>query len=267
MMQSILEQIVAEKHKEVELLPDCEFLLAQSRDLKPTKDFLNSLKRAIGPALIAEIKKASPSKGLIRADFNPVSISKDYETGGAHCLSVLTDQKYFQGALSDLSAVAQVSSLPCLRKDFIIHKKQILEARIAGADAILLIAAILDDQQISKFHNFALDLGLDVLVEVHNSVELQRVLDLMLDHEHALIGINNRNLKNFEVSLNVSIDLVNKFKNQLSKYTLVSESGISTKADIDQLHALGIKAFLIGESLMKEPDLRNAVRNLFGTTL
>lgn len=258
--KNILDQIVETKKSEIEELPPCEFFMYQLEPVTADKSFLAALKSVNGPALIAEVKKKSPSKGILREDFDYVQIAKDYQEGGAHCLSVLTDEEYFAGDIKYLAEISQSVKLPCLRKDFIIDPRQITEARLAGASAILLIAAILDDETLKSLFDFAKELGMDVLLEVHDKEEMQRAIALGAD----LIGINNRNLKTFEVSLDTTINLMKEFSNELKDKLVVSESGIYSKADIDLLSSHGIKAFLVGESLIKQEDLCSAVKELMG---
>jgi len=210
---------------------------------------------ATGPAVIAEIKKASPSKGLIRADFDPAWLARRYRAGGAAALSVLTDEPYFQGSLRNLELASDAAPLPCLRKDFMIDEYQIVEARAHRADAILLIAAALTDADLKRFAHAARTFSLDVLVEVHSADELERVLEsgiATLGESGALaIGVNNRDLKTFEVSQEASLALVDRIPASVVR---VTESGISTPDDISRLRAAGFDAFLIGESLMRQPD-------------
>ena len=230
-----------------------------------------------GPiALIAEVKKASPSAGVICKDFDPVRIAKAYEAAGASCLSVLTDEKFFQGTLDYLRQIRAAVKLPLLRKDFIIDERQILEAIEWGADAILLIVAILSDEQLKKFHTLAAEAGLAALVEVHNEVELERALKIGAK----LIGVNNRNLKNFKVDLAVTerlaaklyrrtgVSPVSKIKNgdrqDACPTLLVAESGIHTRADVERLKMCGAKAILVGESLIRGGDIKSKVRELIG---
>ena len=258
MSTNILNEIIEHKRSEVSELPECEFFLRETETLADCKGFIDKIEATNGAALIAELKKASPSRGVLRADYQPLEIARQYEVGGAACLSILTDEKYFQGNIKDLQIVASKSPLPCLRKDFIIDKRQIAISRIAGADAILLIASVLSQQELKKFHSFARDLGMDVLVEVHNEAEMEMALAI----NAKLIGINNRNLSTFTVDLDTSYRLVNQFKNDLETKVVVSESGIFTKADIDGLYAIGVKAFLVGESLITQPGTVDAVRKL-----
>ncbi len=210
-----------------------------------------------GIKIIAEVKKASPSKGLICADFDPVRIAADYQAGGAAAISVLTDEKYFQGNLSYLDDISQVVDVPLLRKDFIVDDYQIYEARLHGASAILLLAVYLDHSQITDFLHLADNLGLDALVEVHSREELEQVLKTRA----RIIGVNNRNLKTFEVSLQTSHELAREIPEDKIK---VAESGIFTHDDIAALQESGFDGFLIGESLMKQQDRVSALKRLRG---
>ncbi|GAB6929971.1 indole-3-glycerol phosphate synthase TrpC [Paenibacillus sp. JCM 10914] len=258
-----LDRIVETKHQEVAKLretfriSDAEQRIA---DLPPTRGFERALsasrKRSMG--LIAEVKKASPSKGLIRPDFDPVMIARSYEAADADCLSVLTDQTYFQGSGQYLQDIRKAVQLPLLRKDFIIDEAQIYEARLLGADAILLIASILDKQRIAEFIAIASAIGLDCLIEVHDGKELESVLEL----EHAaLIGINNRNLRTFETSLETTAELAARVPKGV---TLISESGIASPADISYLHYVGAHGVLVGEHFMRQDDVFRAVNDLMG---
>lgn len=259
-----LDKIVETKRQEVAALAahfsinEAERLIA---DIGPTRGFHRALaegrNREMG--LIAEVKKASPSKGLIRADFHPVEIARSYEAAGADCISVLTDETYFQGSGDYLQAIREAVKLPLLRKDFIIDERQIFEARLLGADAVLLIAAILDDVQLRDYLQAASSLGLDSLVEVHDRTELERVLSL---NTAKLIGINNRNLKTFETTLQVTADLA---KQVPADITLISESGIQTPEDISFLAGCGAKGVLIGETFMRHEDVQQAVVNVMGS--
>jgi indole-3-glycerol phosphate synthase len=208
-------------------------------------------KAQTGTAVIAEIKKASPSKGVIRADFDVAWIASRYSAGGAAALSVLTDEPYFQGALRNLELASETVPLPCLRKDFMVDEYQIVEARAHGADAILLIAAALDNHEIKRLAAAAHDAALDVLVEVHTADELDRVLDAVGASGADAIGVNNRNLKTFDLRLETSFELVERIPHPVVR---VTESGISTPEHITQLRVAGFEAFLIGESLMRQPD-------------
>lgn len=261
---SILDEIVANKRKELERFDSFETLDDRIRDLEHdetlplTKGFLKTIRDCDGPALIAELKKASPSKGVIKEDFDVIEIAKQYANGGAHCFSVLTDSKYFQGSYENLIVVSSEFPNPCLCKEFIIEERQIAQARLSGADAVLLISTILDDEQLEDFKFLANDYGMDVLLEVHDEKEMERALSL----DFEMIGINNRDLKSFEVSLDTSSKLISKFKFELTNKILVSESGIVTKQDIMILHQMGVKGFLVGESLIKQEDIRTAVESL-----
>jgi indole-3-glycerol phosphate synthase len=214
---------------------------------------------ANGPAVIAEIKKASPSKGLIRAAFDPAWLARRYRAGGAAALSVLTDEPYFQGSLRNLELASAAAPLPCLRKDFTVDEYQIVEARAHRADAILLIAAALTDAELKRFAQAALSLSLDVLVEVHTADELDRVLGALGESGADAIGVNNRDLKTFDVSQETSLALVERIPPGVVR---VTESGISTPDDIARLRHAGFDAFLIGESLMRQPDPGEALAAL-----
>jgi indole-3-glycerol phosphate synthase len=215
------------------------------------------LRSTAAPAVIAELKKASPSKGLIRADFDIEWLARRYELGGATALSVLTDEPYFQGSLRNLELASAAVSLPCLRKDFTVDEYQIAEARAHYADAILLIAAALTDNEMLRFTRAAHAISLDVLCEVHNGAELDRVLALAEAPE--AIGVNNRDLRTFEVRLETSLELVQQIPANILR---VAESGIATTADLNRLRAAGFDAFLIGESLMRQPDPAAALQAL-----
>lgn len=213
----------------------------------------------IGPAVIAEIKKASPSKGMIRDEFDPEWLAKRYEAGGAAALSVLTDEPFFQGALRNLELASAAVALPCLRKDFMVDVYQFAEARAHAADAVLLIAAALTDVELKAFARTARGFGLDVLVEVHTEEELDRVLDTLGSDGADAIGVNNRNLRTFDVRLETSLELINRIP---SAVVSVAESGIFASGDLARLRKAGFDAFLIGESLMRQPDPGNALRAL-----
>ena len=260
-MPTILDQIVATKRAEIERAkaqaPLAE-LRARLADAPPVRDFFAPL-AAGGPIkLIAEVKKASPSKGVIRADFDPVAIARTYETHGATCLSVLTDPSYFQGSLEILRQVRQEVAIPVLRKDFILDSYQLVEARVAGADAVLLIAECLDDCHLRKLHNEAIELGLTPLVEFFEVANLDRVLAAGAQ----LIGVNNRDLRSFNVDLDHTIRLREKVPLDC---VLVGESGIETHADVLRLQAAGVDAMLVGESLMREADIGAAVGRLLAS--
>jgi indole-3-glycerol phosphate synthase len=264
----ILETIVAQKRIEVAALqcdlPTPEGLVAAIKARGGVRDFSGALRRASqgSVGLIAEVKKASPSKGVIRPDFDPVQIAREYAQSGAHCLSVLTDEKFFQGSLTFLRDIRQAVNLPLLRKDFIIDPRQILQAIEWGADAILLIVAILDDRQLRDYHDLARAAGLSVLVEVHDENELKRALASGAE----LIGVNNRNLKTFDVDLATTEKLASLLRasDHGAEKLLVAESGIHTRADVQRLIACGANAILVGESLMRQSDLRSKVAELLG---
>lgn len=256
----ILAEIVQHKRQEVASLHEKAARLEQDayeRKLPP-RPFREAL-RGCDPAIIAEIKKASPSRGVLQPDFHPAVIAHAYEQGGAACLSVLTDKHYFQGGLHHLEAARAAVNLPVLRKDFIIDRVQIFEAAAHGADAILLIAAILSTSELQTFRELAASLGLASLLEVHDHDELAKAIDSGAE----IIGVNNRNLHTFEVSLDTSLRLSYLMP---SGAVSVSESGIHTRADIDLLRSAGFKAFLIGESLMKAHDLIASLRVLAGAS-
>ena len=259
-MANILDKIVATKRIEIErarAAAPIEELREKLKDAPPVRDFFAPL-AAGGPIkLIAEVKKASPSKGVIRADFDPVAIALTYEAHGASCLSVLTDPTYFQGSLEYLRQVRQAVSIPVLRKDFMLDSYQLVEARAAGADAILLIAECLDDCNLRKLHNEALELGLTPLVEFYEPANLERVLAAGAQ----LIGVNNRDLKTFEVDLGHTIRLRERVPLDC---VLVGESGIYTRSDVLRLQEAGVDAMLVGESLMRQADIGAAVDRLLG---
>lgn len=252
----ILGEIVHSKHSEVEGLRSRAAELEESayRSLASRRSFFDAI-RGRQPAVIAEVKKASPSKGLLQPNFDPAAIARAYEQGGAACLSVLTDRSYFQGAPDDLVRARSATALPALRKDFTIDPLQIYEAAALGADAILLIAAVLSTTQLRSFRELAETLQLAALVEVHNQDELSRAID----SGATLIGVNNRNLETFEVTLQTSLQLSEHMPDSTVR---VSESGIFTRSDIDLLRGAGFDAFLIGESLMKAHDPAAALRAL-----
>ncbi|MDM0039741.1 indole-3-glycerol phosphate synthase TrpC [Variovorax sp. J22G21] len=265
-MADILDKIVAVKHQEVAALKqrtplDAIRFDAESRVL--TRDFVGALRGKIAAgqaAVIAEVKKASPSKGVIRTDFIPADIAQSYAEGdgtvSAACLSVLTDKQFFQGSIDFLKQARASCELPVLRKDFMVDAWQIYESRAIGADAILLIAAVLDDAQMKDFEAIALGLGMAVLVEVHDAAELERALRL----KTPLVGVNNRNLRNFEVSIRTTIDLLPKLP---ADRLLVTESGIATREDVAALRAAGIHAFLVGEAFMRADEPGDALAALF----
>ena len=263
---NILEEIIWYKEVEVERMRDRLPLLQlrqQVKDVAPPLNFLDALRNGkTNPALIAEVKKASPSKGVIKADFNPVAIAKAYAAGGASCLSVLTDSKFFQGSFDNLSLVRSAVDLPLLCKEFIIYPYQIYYARAKGADAVLLIAAVLENKDLNYFIKITKALGMTPLIEVHTQAELDRVLEL---DGVELVGINNRNLEDFTVSLQTTQDLIAASKTTLEQrgILIVSESGLHTPEDLNTVKQAGAKAVLIGESLVKQDDLEKAIANLF----
>jgi indole-3-glycerol phosphate synthase len=254
-MPTVLDEIVATKRKEIadarrQLSEDA--LREQLADAPVPRDFFAALVADETVSLIAEVKKASPSAGLIRADFDPVVIAGTYETHGASCISVLTDESYFQGHLDYLRDVRRTVNIPVLRKDFILETYQLLEARAAGADAVLLIAECLDDCHLRKLFNETVELGMTPLVELYEPENLPRVIEAGA----TLIGINNRNLHTFEVDLDHTLRLREQIPDTCA---LVAESGIRTPADVERLRSAGVDAMLVGESLMREPDIGAAV--------
>ncbi|KOR35440.1 indole-3-glycerol phosphate synthase [Planktothricoides sp. SR001] len=264
----ILEEIVWHKETEVaqwrDRVPLVE-LQKQLATLPPTKDFVLALRQSkTNPAVIAEVKKASPSKGVIREDFDPEAIARAYQQGGASCLSILTDEKFFQGSFENLEKVRAVVDLPLLCKEFIIYPYQIYLARTKGADAILLIAAILSDQDLKYFVKIAKSLGITPLIEVHTLAELDRVLAI---DGVTLVGINNRNLQDFSVDLQTTCDLLAQRGQQLTErgILVVSESGLHSGADLKQVSNAGANAVLIGESLVKQPDPGIALAQLIAS--
>jgi len=250
----ILDTIVARKKEEVAELHQ-KGIFAPDMEIAPPRGFFDALVKYDGVAVIAEAKKASPSKGVIRPDFDPVTIAKNYVRGGAQAMSVLTDVDFFQGHISYIPLVRAAVALPVLRKDFIIDPLQIEEARLYGADAILLIAAILETSQLRDYRLMAEELGMDVLVEVHDEAELTKALEA----SSRLIGVNNRNLNDFKVDLQTTFRLKKLIPDSIP---VVSESGISTVEEMKQLREAGITAALIGESLMRSREQGDALHNL-----
>lgn len=265
-MATILDKIVEQKKCEIAQLPhghaSPSAIAAALLVRGERRDFLQALQnpRRGSIALIAEVKKASPSAGVICPNFDPVRIAREYETAGATCLSVLTDETFFQGSLEYLKQIRQTVKLPLLRKDFIIDERQILEGIQWGADAILLIVAILSDDQLKHFHTVATQAGLTVLVEVHDEVELERALAI----QAPLIGVNNRNLKTFTVDLGTTERLAERLEiaGKLRSTLLVAESGIHTRADVERLARCGASAILVGESLMRHGKIETKVQEL-----
>ena len=265
--RNVLEKIVWEKDREVASARErlsLEQLKKQVAELPATRDFLAALHAACRkPAVIAEVKKASPSKGVIREDFDPEAIARGYAAGGASCLSVLTDKQFFQGGFEVLVQVRQVVDLPLLCKDFILSPYQLYQARAAGADAALLIAAILTDQDMNYLLRVARSLGLTALVEVHDAAELERVLAL---DGVQLIGINNRDLASFHTDLATTEVLTARYGEQIRAKgcLLVSESGLFSRDDLDRVQSAGADAVLVGESLMRQTDVTAALETLIG---
>jgi indole-3-glycerol phosphate synthase len=262
----ILEEIVSHKKQEVVQMQQEMPLAAVQNQLTAApkvRNFLGALQQSpYKPSLIAEVKKASPSRGIIRADFNPIAIAKSYERGGAACISVLTDEKFFQGSFDNLRRIRPQVELPLLCKEFIIDPYQIYTARAAGADAVLLIAAILSDEELQDFLRLIHQLEMTALVEVHTEAELNRVLKL---DGIRLVGINNRNLENFTVDLATTQQLLAQRQQELLSLdiTVVSESGLFTPADLSLVAEAGVRAVLVGECLVKQSDVEQATRNLF----
>ena len=267
---NILDTIVEQKKREIARLSKRALSAADLRDALQkrggVRDFAGALRKPrAGPvALVAEVKKASPSAGVICPDFDPVRIAREYEVAGASCLSVLTDEKFFQGSLDHLRQIREAVKLPLLCKDFIIDERQILEAVEWGTDAVLLIVAILSDVQLERFHSAAVEAGLAALVEVHDETELDRALAIGAQ----LIGVNNRDLKTFKVDLATTERLVQKLLADDTatpqRKILVAESGIHTRADVERLARCGSKAILVGESLMKQGHIQEKVKELLG---
>ena len=260
-MVTILDQIVAQKQLEIsdakKAMP-IEQLSEKLSDAPVARNFLAALQSSDGVSLIAEVKKASPSKGIIRKDFNPVAIAQIYAQSGASCISVLTDEHFFQGCLQYLSDVRQAVDVPVLRKDFIIDPYQVVEARVAGADAVLLIAECLQDDQMNSLHDQIQSLGMTALVEFYDPANLERVVNCGA----TLIGINNRDLNTFETDLEHCINMSKKLPPET---TVVGESGIFTSADVARLSDAQIDAMLVGESLMRADDISAAVKELLTT--
>ena len=264
-MSDILNKINATKHLEVEAaraimaFDDLHAQALVSLKNAPTRDFTAAIRARIEqrqPAVIAEIKKASPSKGVLREVFVPANIAREYEQAGAACLSVLTDEQYFQGHSNFLKAARAACNLPVLRKDFIIDKYQIAQARVWGADAILLIAASLTVAQMQEFEAYAHSLGMSVLVEVHNDKELYQALQL----QTPLLGINNRNLRTFEVDINTTLEMLEQIP---SHKMVITESGIASNMDVNFILQHGVYGFLVGEAFMRAPHAGKALSDLF----
>jgi len=257
---NVLTRILETKRAEVAARKACTSLSAldaAAAEQTAPRGFRAALDARTGAALIAEIKKASPSKGLIRADFDPPAHALAYEAGGAACLSVLTDERWFQGSDAYLIAARAAVTLPVIRKDFMIDPWQALESRSIGADAILLIVAALDDMRMAEIEAAAIECGMDVLVEVHDQQEMERALKL----KSRLIGVNNRDLRDFTVDFQRTYELVGKAP---AECTFVAESGLTTRGDLDAMRAHGIHCFLIGEALMRQEDVEAATRAMIG---
>ncbi len=266
-MTDILAKICADKRKHImerkSKTPEAA-LRAKIKGQNAPRGFKNSLIAKINegkPALIAEIKKASPSRGVIRTDFSPAKLAKAYADGGAACLSILTDKPYFDGRDEYIQEAKSTVALPVLRKDFILDPYQVIESRAIGADCILLIMAAIDDTLANELEMAASELGMDALVEVHNREELDRALSINPDNQNKIIGINNRNLKTLKISLETSEELAAYIPRE---YIGVCESGISTPEDIERMRACGLHTFLVGESLMRKNDVAMATRTLLG---
>ena len=264
-MTDILDKIIVVKREEVAVASGRKSLAVMRADAESrvlTRDFVGAMRARMAAgqaAVIAEIKKASPSKGVLRQDFIPADIAQSYAEHGAACLSVLTDIQFFQGCVDYLKQARASCQLPVLRKDFIVDAYQVYESRVMGADAILLIASCLDDAQMKEFEAIARSLDMAVLVEVHDAPELERALQLATP----LIGINNRNLKTFEVSLDTTLTLM---RDVPTNRLLVTESGIHTRDDVLRMGAAGVNAFLVGEAFMRAPDPGAALADLFATS-
>ncbi len=258
----ILKKIIQRKQQEIherQTNKSLDALVSDSKSASAPRGFVDAMKKRIAagePAVIAEIKKASPSKGVIRENFIPAEIAASYQAGGASCLSVLTDIDFFQGSDEYLKQARAACDLPVIRKDFIIDPYQVYEARAIGADCILLIVAVLDDRQMGELYQLARELGMDVLIEVHDETELHRALPLQAD----LVGINNRNLRSFETSLNTTLELLVQIPDER---IVVTESGIHTVADVQLMRDNQVNAFLVGEAFMRADDPGAELNRLF----
>jgi indole-3-glycerol phosphate synthase len=259
---SVLERILEVKRAEVaaakQLLPQAS-VESHARGAAPPRDFVGALRAKLSgqkPAVIAEIKRASPSRGVLRADFDPAAIARSYEAGGAACMSVLTDAQFFQGAPEHLGAARAACALPVLRKDFVVEPYQVFESRALGADCILLIAACLGKDAMTELESIAHELGMAVLVEVHDATELSAALAL----ETPLLGINNRNLATFETRLETTLDLLPRVPRER---VVITESGILSPQDVARMRARGVNAFLVGEAFMRAQDPGSALKELF----
>jgi len=258
----ILKKIISRKEQEIDArvkLKPIEQIIEQAKDALPVRGFVDSMKARLAnnePAIIAEIKKASPSKGLIREDFTPSDIAKSYQAGGASCISVLTDIDFFKGSDAYLRQARAACDLPVIRKDFIIDPYQVYESRMMGADCILLIVSVLDNMKLNQLYSLARALGMDVLIEVHDEEELLRSLPLEAD----LVGINNRNLRNFDTSLHTTIDMLHHIPDDR---IVVTESGIHKADDVTLMRDNNVNAFLVGEAFMRADDPGVALNELF----
>lgn len=261
-MDDILEQIVAEKRRDLVIRKTRTTVTemeASARAVSAPRGFVSALEQRIAaqqPAVIAEIKKASPSKGVIREHFVPAEIARSYARGGASCLSVLTDVPFFQGHDDYLAVARDASGLPALRKDFMVDEWQILESRALGADCILLIVAVLSDDELRAFHQRSTELGMDVLIEVHDRAELERALSV----SPSLVGINNRNLRTFETRLETTLELLDEVPDDCR---VVTESGIHSRADVERMTSNGVYGFLVGEAFMRAEEPGEELRRLF----
>jgi indole-3-glycerol phosphate synthase len=264
-VSDVLQRILATKREEVAAARRAvseEAMASRARGAPPTRDFVGAVRAKLDagqPAVIAEIKRASPSKGLLRAEFDPAAIARAYETAGAACLSVLTDAAYFQGAPAHLAQARAACTLPALRKDFVVDPYQVFESRVLGADCILLICAALSLEAMVDLEALAQAQGMAVLVEVHDDAELERALAL----KTPLLGINNRDLRTFETRLETTLDMLARIP---AGRIVVTESGIGTRADVRRMRARGVDAFLVGEALMRAPDPGRALKELVEMT-
>ncbi len=261
-MADVLQRIVERTRADLEVRrrqTSIEHLRQRIAERAPCRDFEAALRAARPIGLIAEIKRASPSAGLIREDFDPVQIARTYVAHGANCLSVLTDEPFFQGSLQILERVRAAVDVPLLRKDFIVDEFQLLEARAAGADCVLLIAEILNDDELSRLYHSARDLGMQTLIEIYEAANAPRVL--ALTPQPTLVGVNNRNLRTFQTDLEHCLRLRTQIPREV---LLVGESGIHTREDVERLAAAGVGAMLVGESLMRSPDIGIKVDELLG---
>jgi len=261
-LPDILEKIITRKHAEIAERKDTKPIAAlneQISGLPVARGFCEALRQSVAagkPAVIAEIKKASPSKGVIRENFDPAAIARSYEAGGATCMSVLTDADFFQGAESYLIEAREACQLPVIRKDFMVDSYQITEARAMGADCVLLIVAALDQATLNALYDQAMAQGMDVLIEVHDAAELERALQL----KPAVVGINNRNLRDFSVTLDTTLSLLSDIPDEC---VVITESGILTSEDVELMQSNGVNAFLVGEAFMRAEDPGGALASLF----